>query len=120
MANGLVIHLQTKSGKPLGTRVLDWQEVWGQMAAQLGAVATGPEEGPMPAVMRPPAPAHRDFLTIPELAERWRIARPTVYNRLRIGPREGVGLRPANGGRGRKIVPLGEILKIEAQQLKRL
>lgn len=119
MANGLVIHLQTKSGKPLGTRVLDWQEVWGQMAAQLGAVATGPEEGPMPAVMRPPAPAHRDFLTIPELAERWRIARPTVYGRLRSARVKVLDFAP-HTGRGRKIVPLGEILKIEAEQFKRL
>ena len=65
------------------------------------------------------APAHRDFLTIPEIAERWRIARPTVYNRLRSA-RVKVLDFASHTGRGRKLVPVGEILKIEAQQFKRL
>jgi predicted DNA-binding protein (UPF0251 family) len=69
--------------------------------------------------MPPPAPAHKDFLTIPEIAERWRIARPTVYNRLRSA-RVKVLDFASHTGRGRKLVPLGEILKIEAQQFKRL
>lgn len=64
-------------------------------------------------------PARKDFLTIPEIAARWRIARPTVYNRLR-----DAGLRVLDfadkGARGRKIVPFGAILEIERQQLKRL
>ena len=64
-------------------------------------------------------PVRRDFLTIPELAVRWRIARPTVYNRLK-----DAGVRvldfASKGARGRKIVPLGAILEIERQQLKRL
>ena len=65
------------------------------------------------------APAHKDFLTIPELAARWRIARPTVYNRLRDAGVKVLDFAP-KGGRGRKIVPLGAILEIERQQLKRL
>jgi len=65
------------------------------------------------------APVRKDFLTIPEIAERWRIARPTVYNRLL-----DAGVRVLDfadkGARGRKIVPFGAILEIERQQLKRL
>jgi hypothetical protein len=65
------------------------------------------------------SPVRKDFLTIPEIAVRWRIARPTVYNRLK-----DAGVRvldfASKGARGRKIVPLGAILEIERQQLKRL
>jgi hypothetical protein len=64
-------------------------------------------------------PVRQDFLTIPELAARWRIARPTVYNRL-----ADAGVRVLDfaekGGRGRKIVPFGAVLEIERQQLRRL
>ncbi len=117
MPNGLIIHLHGKSGKVIATRVLDWQAVLGEMAAQLGAVATQPRERSRPAAIPHPAPAHRDFLTIPEIAERWRIARPTVYNRLRSA-RVKVLDFASHTGRGRKLVPLGEILKIEGQRLK--
>jgi hypothetical protein len=66
------------------------------------------------------APAIRkDFLTIPEIAERWRIARPTVYNRLRSAGLRVLDFAP-KGGRGRKVVPLGAILEIERKQLKRV
>jgi hypothetical protein len=64
-------------------------------------------------------PVRKEFLTIPEIADRWRIARPTVYDRLK-----NAGVRVLDfaekGGRGRKIVPLGAILEIERQQLRRL
>jgi hypothetical protein len=70
---------------------------------------------------RPPqsVPAHNEFLTIPELAVRWRIARPTVYNRLRDAGVKVLGFG-SKSGRGRKVVPMGEVLKIEAQLLRRL
>ena len=120
MPNGLTIHLHGKGGKVIATRILDWQAVLGEMAAQLGAVATLPEQAkPQAPAMPHPAPAHRDFLTIPEIAERWRIARPTVYNRLRSA-RVKVLDFATHTGRGRKLVPVGEILKIEGQQFKRL
>src|ERR1039457_946258 len=60
------------------------------------------------------APVCKDFLTIPELAQRWRIARPTVYNRLKAAGIKVLDFAP-RGGRGRKVVPMGEILKIEGQ-----
>ena len=80
---------------------------------------TPPAERPAPPAMPALAPERKDFLTIPEVAERWRIARPTVYNRLRSA-RVKVLDFASHSGRGRKLVPLGEILKIEAQQFKRL
>ena len=65
------------------------------------------------------AHVRKDFLTIPELATRWRIARPTVYNRLRSAGLRVLDFAP-KGGRGRKVVPLGAILEIERKQLKRV
>jgi len=63
--------------------------------------------------------ARREFLTISELAERWRIARPTVYDRLRTTGAKVLDFNP-RGGRGRKLVPLGVVLEIENRQLRRL
>ena len=57
------------------------------------------------------------FFTIPELAERWRIARPTVYERLRKAGVKVIDFNP-RGGRGRKLVPRSAVLEIEARQLK--
>lgn len=64
-------------------------------------------------------PGRKDFLTIPELGERWKIARPTVYDRLRHCGIKVLDFAPRNG-RCRKIVPMGEILKFESGQLRRL
>lgn len=58
----------------------------------------------------------KQFFTIPELAERWRISRPTVYDWLR---EYGVKVFGARNGRGRKLIPLSEVLKLEARELKR-
>ena len=80
---------------------------------------TPPAQRQAPPVVPQREPAHKDFLTIPEIAERWRIARPTVYNRLRSA-RVKVLDFASHTGRGRKLVPVGEVLKIEAQQFKRL
>ena len=64
-------------------------------------------------------PILKNFLTITELADRWRIARPTVYDRLR-----GAGVKvldfTVDNGRGRKVVPMGEVLMVENRLLKKL
>ena len=119
MEHGLVIHLRTKSGKPLGTRVLDWQEVLGEMAAQLGTVATRPEERPKPAVIPQTAPVHQDFFSIGDLATRWRCSRGSVYNRLRRVGASVLDFAP-RGKRSRKAVSLKAVLDIEVRQSKRL
>ncbi len=77
------------------------------------------ESEPSPAEKPKASPVRKDFLTIPEIAERWRIARPTVYNRLRSAGLRVLDFAP-KGGRGRKVVPLGAVLEIERKQLKRV
>ena len=66
-----------------------------------------------------PLLSRKEFLTIPELAERWRIARPTVYDRLRRLSVKVLDFS-SDGGRGRKLIPLGAIIEIENRNLKRL
>jgi hypothetical protein len=63
--------------------------------------------------------ARKEFLTLSELAERWRIARPTVYDRLRTTGAKVLDFNP-RGGRGRKLILLGVVLEIENRQLRRL
>jgi hypothetical protein len=58
------------------------------------------------------------FFTIPELAERWRIARPTVYGRLQKLGIKVLDLSPGTA-RGRKVVPRSAVLEAESRQLKR-
>jgi predicted DNA-binding transcriptional regulator AlpA len=60
-----------------------------------------------------PAP----FFTIKELAERWRISRPTVYTRLQKLGIKVVDLSPGTV-RGRKVIPRSVILEVESRQLK--
>lgn len=55
------------------------------------------------------------FYGIPELAERWRCSRASVYNRIRG---EKVVDFAANGRKGHKLVPLDVVLKIERAHLK--
>jgi hypothetical protein len=97
----------------------DWQDVFDKFLVYLAALPARASEMHGAAAKAPAAAVRQDFLTIPEIAARWRIARPTVYNRLK-----DAGVRvldfAAKGARGRKIVPLGAILEIERQQLKRL
>jgi hypothetical protein len=54
------------------------------------------------------------FLTIPELAARWRCSRASVYNWIRG---EKV-FAPAPGRKGHKLVPLEVVLKIERERMK--
>ena len=100
---------------------MEWLKVTSGLEKLLAAEETPARmaEWRKSAVNSQTAPAHKEFLTIPELAERWRIARPTVYNRLRAADVKVLDFAQ-RGGRGRKVVPMGEILKIEGRQLKRL
>jgi hypothetical protein len=53
------------------------------------------------------------------LANRWRIARPTVYDRLRQARVKVLDFNP-RGGRGRKLIPFGAVLEVENRQLRAL
>ncbi|HXW57748.1 MAG TPA: hypothetical protein VEJ67_18490 [Candidatus Cybelea sp.] len=55
------------------------------------------------------------FFSIPDLAERWRCSRASVYNRIRG---EKVVDFAAKGRKGHKLVPLDVVLKIERSHLK--
>lgn len=55
------------------------------------------------------------FYSIPELAERWRCSRASVYNRIRG---EKVVDFAVNGRKGHKLVPLEVVLKIERAHLR--
>ena len=57
----------------------------------------------------------RPFYSIPELAERWRCSRASVYNRIRG---EKVIDFAVNGRKGHKLVPLAVVLKIERAHLR--
>lgn len=59
------------------------------------------------------------FLSIGELAKRWRCSRGSVYNWLRAAGAMVVDFA-ARGRRGRKAVPLAVVLQIEAKKMKRL
>ena len=59
------------------------------------------------------------FLSIGELAQRWRCSRGSVYNWLRAAGAVVVDFA-ARGRRGRKAVPLAVVLQIEAKKMKRL
>jgi hypothetical protein len=55
------------------------------------------------------------FYSIPELAERWRCSRASVYNQLRG---EKVVDFAASGRKGHKLVPFEVVLKIERAHLR--
>jgi hypothetical protein len=55
------------------------------------------------------------FYSIPELAERWRCSRGSVYNRIRG---QMVIDFAAKGRKGHKLVPLDVVLKIERVHLR--
>jgi hypothetical protein len=55
------------------------------------------------------------FYSIPELAERWRCSRASVYNRIRG---EKVVDFAANGRKGHKLVPIEVVVKIEQRHTK--
>lgn len=75
-------------------------------AAQIGNVREMHTE-------RPVLP--QPFFSIPELAERWRCSRASVYNQIRG---EKVLDFAANGKRGHKLVPFDVVQKIERARMR--
>ena len=61
----------------------------------------------------------KEFLTIPELAERWRVSCRTVRRRL-IAAHTKVLDFSESFGRCRKLVPFGAVLELENRQLRPL
>ncbi len=59
------------------------------------------------------------FYSIPELAERWRCSRGTVYNRLRFAGAKVLDFA-ASGKKGKKLIPARTVLQIESRYLKAL
>lgn len=61
----------------------------------------------------------KEFLSISELAARWRCSRGTVYNRLRLLGVHVLDFAPS-GKRGKKVVSLSTIVSVEENRTKRL
>jgi biotin operon repressor len=61
----------------------------------------------------------QEFFSIPELAERWRCSRGTVYNRLRASGASILDFAP-RGRKGKKIVASKIVRHIEQRWTKRL
>lgn len=91
----------------LGRAFFDWAVAQGVFAVGPGMTTARHETSTPP-----------QFFTIPELAERWRIARPTVYTRLQKLGIKVLDLSPGTA-RGRKVVPRSAVLEAESRQLKR-
>jgi len=64
-------------------------------------------------------PDRREYYSIGELAERWRVSRGTVYNRLRSAGAKVLDFA-APGGRSKKAVHASVVSQIEARKTKRL
>ena len=64
-------------------------------------------------------PEREGFLSIPELASRWRCSRGSVYNRLRSAGAKVLDFATA-GKRGSKLIPWSVVRAIESRNLKRL
>jgi hypothetical protein len=90
----------------LGRSFFAWAQKEGLFSG-IGSAHTRREESKTPA----------QFFTVQELAERWRIARPTVYARLQRLGIKVLDLSPGTA-RGRKVVPRSAILEVESRQLK--
>ena len=61
----------------------------------------------------------QEYLSIAELAQRWRCSRGTVYNRLRAMRVQILDFAP-RGTKGKKAVPTKAVRQIEERQMKRL
>lgn len=59
------------------------------------------------------------YFSIAEIAERWRCSRGTVYNRLRAVGADVLDFAP-RGKRGRKVVHITTVIRIEERKTKRL
>ena len=63
--------------------------------------------------------AVQEYFSIPELAERWRCSRGTVYNRLRAVGCEILDFAP-RGKKGKKVVRAKTVFRIEERYTRRL
>lgn len=63
--------------------------------------------------------AQREFFSMAELADRWRCSRGTVYNRLRAAGAEVLDFAPP-GRKGKKVVCVATVRRIEEKKSKRL
>ena len=61
----------------------------------------------------------REFFSFAELAQRWRCSRGTVYNRLRAVGAEVLDFAP-RGKKGKKVIPVATVRRIEERRMKRL
>jgi hypothetical protein len=61
----------------------------------------------------------REYFSFAELAERWRCSRGTVYNRLRSVGAEVLDFAP-RGKKGRKVVRMATVVRIEERRTRRL
>lgn len=64
-------------------------------------------------------PDRQEYYSIGELAERWRVSRGTVYNRLRATGAKVLDFATP-GGRSKKAVRASVVLQIEARRTKKL
>lgn len=58
------------------------------------------------------------LFSIPDLAQRWRCSRATVYNLLR--GEEVIDFAPAPGRKGHKLVTAETVARIEQRRVRRL
>jgi len=61
----------------------------------------------------------RPYYSVPELAERWRCSRGTVYNRLRVAGAKVLDFSTA-GRKSKKLVPALTVSQLEAKFTKAL
>jgi transposase len=62
---------------------------------------------------------HQEYYSIGELAERWRVSRGTVYNRLRSAGAKVLDFA-APGRRGKKVVSRRVVSQIETRKTRKL
>ncbi len=66
----------------------------------------------------PRAQVKQEYFSIPELAQRWRCSRGTVYNRLRAVGAEILDFAP-RGKRGKKVIQTNVVMRIEKNRTRR-
>jgi hypothetical protein len=64
-------------------------------------------------------PTKQEYFTIQQIADRWCCARSTVYARLRALGAEVLDFAP-RGKKGKKVVSVTTVLRIEARRTRRL
>jgi hypothetical protein len=64
-------------------------------------------------------PAKQEYFTIQQIADRWCCARSTVYARLRAVGAEVLDFAP-RGKKGKKLVRVATVSRIEEKQTRRL